>query len=160
MKKTIKITVIVILLILLSLIVIAYNFSSNIVACTDIGCFSSISVITSDPIPELFVVRADQNLIFDMCDEFTAFEMSLSESHYFINKNRTNSYKSRLFITSPKNLEEFETLNFYSKEDCESEQEQIIFEVDNTEIEYTKFQPNGPKCEPTCYISTINMTSN
>lgn len=148
MKRGTKI-LIVILGIIFFIFLVSIIFSIYGQSCTLIGCASTLTLILPDSIQsDNLVVMVDDYEVIDICN---GKYQNIGSGRY---ENRV--YLSSQHPVSGELITYMNSLKIGYRETCGSGTT-IVYSYSDLSIDYTISQPNGPRCEPTCYNAAINL---
>ena len=146
MKRGVKILIVFLVVISFILIGGFYIFSSS---CTLIGCMSTLTLVLPEPIPSdnLAVVIDDYEIVDNCNGRYQNFGSGRYENRIYLPSQH---------LLSSELIKEISSLKIGYRETCESEIT-TVYSYSNLPVEYKSFQPNGPRCEPTCYNAVITL---
>ena len=146
MKRGVKILIVFLVVISFILIGGFYIFSSS---CTLIGCMSTLTLVLPEPIPSdnLAVVIDDYEIVDNCNRRYQNFGSGRYENRIYLPSQH---------LLSSELIKEISSLKIGYRETCESEIT-TVYSYSNLPVEYKSSQPNGPRCEPTCYNAVITL---
>ena len=163
---------------ILLVIWVAFFFFVGKNTCSLVGCQSFINVAVPGFTQKEFSLTINGD-VYDTCNINKSL---IWKSGYYMGSDseltNTTSYRfsSKVYagITSFRNKSDLDigiepfidnkliqklSLSIYGKDYCGGS-ETLIYEIKDSILNYTKSAPNGPKCGPVCYSTTIGVGDN